>query len=153
VAAHGQRQPAQLDRQRQQARTITASPTLTDQLAKWKRYLATLGPVLDDHPVLPATRPSGHGFYPGKPTPTRAIRDRIAMRADLAGLGHVAAHDLRRTCASILHSDRTPDGGAPVRPARRTARHGARQPGDATDRSYLNQLARDNLDRAAEQLD
>jgi integrase len=133
-------------------RTVTASPTLTDQLAKWKRYLATLGPVLDDHPVLPATRPSGHGFYPGKPTPTRTIRDRIAIRADLAGLGHVAVHDLRRTCASILHSARTPDGGHlfDLRDVQHVMGHASPE---TTDRSYLSQLDRDNLDRAAEQLD
>ena len=35
----------------------------------------------------------------------------LIRRAATARLGHVAPHDLRRTAAHILHTDKTSDGG------------------------------------------
>jgi integrase len=42
---------------------------------------------------------------------TSTINLFLLYRAGLAELGHVAPHDLRRTCANLLHNARTPDGG------------------------------------------
>ncbi len=35
--------------------------------------------------------------------PAASVWDTVTRRASLAGLGHVAPHDLRRTAAGILH--------------------------------------------------
>jgi integrase len=39
-----------------------------------------------------------------------SVQQIVAKRAGLAGLGHVAPHDLRRTAAGLLHRSTGPDG-------------------------------------------
>lgn len=135
-------------------RTVTTSPTLTDLLARWHRYLETLAPVADTDPVLPATKRNGPrtDIVPGKRSAILTIRDRVTYRARLAGLGYVSPHDLRRTCASVLYNTRTADGARKydLRDVQKVLGHASP---DTTDRSYLSQVDRDHLDRAAQDLD
>jgi integrase len=41
---------------------------------------------------------------------TVSVQQIVARRAQMAGLGHVAPHDLRRTAAGLLHRSVGPDG-------------------------------------------
>ena len=96
------------------ARCVTPGPNLLALLPRWERYAAAhLGrPVLPTDRLLPSfgshladAAPTGW-----RPMNTRGVFRAVTRRAALAGLGHVTPHDLRRTAASILHADVTPDG-------------------------------------------
>jgi integrase len=102
-------------------RQVQPGPTLTDLLERWRRrYETELGrPLTDTDPILCAQKSRRMNGWTltapaldwGHIIPTDAVNDLIAYRAQLAGLGHVAPHDLRRTAASILHRSLSPDGG------------------------------------------
>jgi integrase len=93
-------------------REVHPGPQLRDMVDRWQRgYESALGrPVQPDEPIICALSPVGvrwgvalsygDGF-------DRALR----RRAELAGLGWLCAHDLRRSCANILHNAKTSDGG------------------------------------------
>jgi integrase len=75
----------------------------------------------------------------GEPLGYTALYDLLADRSERAGLGHVAPHDLRRTTASILHNDRTADGGHryDLLDIQKVMDHASP---DTTQRSYLDRL-------------
>jgi integrase len=76
----------------------------------------------------------------------------VSGRAQAAGLGHVAPHDLRRTAAGILHSAVGADGGHQfdLLDIQRVLGHS--DPA-TTMRSYLEPMKTDVLDRASRFLD
>jgi integrase len=80
------------------------------------------------------------------------LYDVVTSRADLAGLGHVAPHDLRRTAAAILHSATGDDGSHhfDLLDIQRVLGHA--DPA-TTMRSYLAPMGTNVLDRAARFLD
>lgn len=99
-------------------RTASPGPVLLELLDRWRRqYQRQL------HRPLRPTDPIICGCAPGNPATPNAvrwgqritqngtIRSLVVKRAEMAGLGHVATHDLRRTAASILHAAKTADGG------------------------------------------
>lgn len=93
------------------ARKIVAGPSLVDALTRWTAAYTDPTP---DSPVICPTDDRTHKFITwgkGYSPITNSIADLIARRATLAGLGHVAPHDLRRTAAGILHTTKTADGG------------------------------------------
>ena len=106
---------------RNRIRQVHPGPTLTALLARWKRHYESQlqRPVRPADPILCANQ---RGYFQGKdrkPEPAihwghplgfDAFYDLVKRRAESAGLGHVAPHDLRRTAASILHNETTPDG-------------------------------------------
>ena len=76
----------------------------------------------------------------------------VTARARIAGLGHVAPHDLRRSAAAILHNATTDDGGHrfDLLDIQRVLGHA--DPA-TTMRSYLEPIDRKINDRAAAVLD
>lgn len=102
------------------SRSVEPGPTLLALLARWRRqYEKQIGrPVRASDPIL-CTSLNG-GYFPngdrplqwGKPIRNPLTFGRIiTRRAEVAALGHVCAHDLRRTAAGILHDERSADGG------------------------------------------
>lgn len=97
------------------ARTATAGPTLTAALDDYRRrYVAALDrPLSPADPLVCRAKPGPRAFVRGQLTwgqPLSSVFDIINRAGKVAGLGHVAPHDLRRTAAGILHNDKTPDG-------------------------------------------
>lgn len=97
-------------------RSATAGPALTDLI---QRYLAAyaLGigrALVDDDPVFCK---SVHAKHPdrlswGNPiTTTAGLRFLLQRRTELAGLGYMAPHDLKRTAGRMMHEARSADGG------------------------------------------
>ena len=83
---------------------------------------------------------------------TSQVGNIITGRAQAAGLGHVAPHDLRRTAAGLLHTATTADGAHhfDLLDIQRVLGHS--DPA-TTMRSYLAPMDTDVLDRAANFLD
>ncbi len=100
-------------------RTVTPGPTFLDLLARWRRqYEKGMGrPLEPTDPILctdilGAARQGGpRRINWGKPMAPRTFFHLVQRRAQIAGLGHVAPHDLRRSAAGILHNTRSADGG------------------------------------------
>jgi integrase len=93
-------------------RTVSPGPALAAMLDRWSGFAThSLGRLpLPGDPLLTSFA------WDGSVTTWRRIsRDAIgkvvAHRSQVAGLGHVAPHDLRRTGAGLLENDLTPDGG------------------------------------------
>jgi integrase len=154
-------------------RTLAIGPKLTDLLSKWRRHyerqldrpMAANDPIIiahvhgsnhhrDDttgkftglHPQLAYGQPIG-------PRNTNIIFRIITSRARIAGLGHVAPHDLRRTAANILHNAKTQDGAHlyDLLDIQQVLDHA--DPA-TTQRSYIDELtANDTKARAANTLD
>lgn len=83
-------------------REVYPGPTLADQLARWRRfYESTIGPATGTAPVL-ATWPSRRTGQPIAGIGPRTLEAICRTRARLAGLPHLAPHDLRRTMARIM---------------------------------------------------
>ncbi|HZU71437.1 MAG TPA: tyrosine-type recombinase/integrase [Acidimicrobiales bacterium] len=97
-------------------RTATAGPALTDLI---RRYLAAYAtgldrPLSDDDPIFCK---SVHAKHPGvlrwgDGIGTNAgLRVLLLRRANTAGLGYMAPHDLKRSAARMMHEARSADGG------------------------------------------
>ena len=132
-------------------RRITAGQALSDCLA------SLIAVLPDQHPESRLMRPMATGFGTGfsrtrRTCSTLTIRNAIAQRAEAAGLGHVAPHDLRRTAASILHNAKTTEGGHlfDLLDIQRVLGHA--DPA-TTMKCYIEQDASETLDRAATVLD
>ena len=96
------------------ARTAKAGPGLLSVIRRYlDRYEAELGPLPDQ---LPLFCPTIHSRRPnelrwGQPmTTNQAIRLLILRRAETAGVGYLAPHDLKRTAARMMHEARSADG-------------------------------------------
>lgn len=98
---------------RNKVRTIVPGTNLCDllnrYLSDWRRSRKRMAP---DLPLVAAVHSSSGTLRYGHGLATHyAPYNVVVRRAEQAGLGHVATHDLRRSCASILDSARTTDGG------------------------------------------
>ena len=97
-------------------RTANPGPTLTDLLTRWRRrYEQAIGrPVAPSDPIIcrqVSTRWAHlKDLQWGTAITQNSVQTIVNHRAQLAGLGHVAPHDLRRSAAGILHNTRTPNG-------------------------------------------
>ena len=141
-------------------RTVSPGAVLLDQLARWRRhYESGLGrSVLASDPIIcrqvfGAARQGGPSRLDyGTPIGARGYFMIVNRRGHLAGLGHVAAHDLRRTAASILHNAKTPDGGHlyDLLDIQQVLDHA--DPA-TTQRSYIDQVDTGTKDRAGATLD
>jgi integrase len=103
--------------------------------------------------VLGAARQGGpRRLHWGRPVSHRSLYEIVTQRAELAGLGHVAPHDLRRTAAGLLHTATGADGTHhfDLLDIQRVLGHS--DPA-TTMRSYLAPMDTDVLDRAAAILD
>lgn len=139
-------------------RTVRIGPIFIDRLTRWRKaYEAGLGrPVASDDPILcPMNAANQHtpGRRPawGRPLGQDAYRRVLLIRADAAGLGHVAPHDLRRTTANLLNTARSLDGGHLFDIADIQKVLGHAQIG--TTQRYLDALNTEVIDRAAPVLD
>ncbi len=101
------------------ARTLTAGHVLCDLIRSWidKRTKHNGTPHPDLPLLLPLVAPTAQRGRTTRIdwTATRALNKStlyliVTNRAKIAGLGHVAPHDLRRSAASILHHSTTDDG-------------------------------------------
>jgi integrase len=143
-------------------RHVHPGTTLTGLLKKWRRkYENEIGrPVNSDDPLICRAKAgrmkSGEhakDLLWGAPIQTGwTVRYILHLRSELAELGHVAPHDLRRTAAGILHKERTADGAHrfDLRDIQRVLGHAR---ADTTERVYLSDLDRDAQERAATILD
>jgi integrase len=143
-------------------RQATAGPSLiaclTKYLDQYRERTGCTGPLAATLPLLcrQVQGTASHGTAPqlqwGQPMAYTTLWNLITKRAQKAGLGHVAPHDLRRTAAGILH--------------RATDEHGAHHfdlldiqkvlghsDPATTMRSYLDPMDTDVLDRASLFLD
>ena len=136
-------------------RRITAGPALREALDLYLaayRDPASASPVICRE-VLGAARQGGsHRLDWGMRTQPRTVYMIVSRRAQIAGLGHVAPHDLRRTAAGILHRAVGADGGHQfdLLDIQRVLGHS--DPA-TTMRSYLEPMKTDVLDRASRFLD
>lgn len=98
-------------------RHVIPGPDFARMLSIWRRqYEQAIGRpiVASDH--LLCSRAAGNNQHATpvpaweKPLTQWAVRRLLSRRAELARLGHVAPHDLRRTTGSILHNSKTADG-------------------------------------------
>ena len=135
---------------------VHPGPTFRRLLGRWQReYERQLGrPVRRTDPILcPAVAGWGRGcLHWGAPIQTTwTIRDVLAKRSDKAGLGHLAPHHLRRSCAGILYKTQGRDGGRTfgLEDIRKVMRHSQA----TTTQHYLNDLDTEALDLAAPILD
>ena len=83
---------------------------------------------------------------------TVSVENIVAKRAEMAGLGHVAPHDLRRTAAGLLHRSTGQDGSHHFDLLDIQKVLGHSDPA-TTMRSYLDPLDTAVLGRAASVLD
>ncbi|MGD0285500.1 MAG: tyrosine-type recombinase/integrase [Acidimicrobiales bacterium] len=142
-------------------RQTTAGNALVTAIRTYRTAYETAiaGTITPDMPVIcPAVQgtrrygPSQARLNYGTPAGERLYSYIVQTRAEQAGLGHVAPHDLRRTAAGILH--------------RATDEHGAHHfdlldiqkvlghsDPATTMRSYLEPMQTEVLDRAAAYLD
>lgn len=136
-------------------RRVTAGRALRDVL---DRYLTAYRDPLPQSPllcreVLGVARHGGpHRLDWGVRTHARTVFVIVTRRAKLAGLGHVAPHDLRRTAAGILHGAVGADGGHQFDLLDIQRILGHSDPA-TTMRSYLEPMNTDVLDRASRFLD
>jgi integrase len=127
---------------------------IAEYLATWTRE--TGSPQPDDHLVCPASSSAArwgtHTLMWGTPPGYCLVGKIVTTRAEAAGLGHVAPHDLRRSAAGILHHAMSADGGHrfDLLDVQRVLGHA--DPA-TTMRSYLDPVDTDVLDRAATVLD
>lgn len=137
-------------------RQATAGQALRGAL---HRYLAAYSDANQGSPLICRQLPGRGGWtnhsdlhwHHGFMTTTGLFRI-ITLRAQQAGLGHVAPHDLRRTAAGILHRATAADGGHlfDLLDIQRVLGHS--DPA-TTMRSYLEPIDTAVLDRASSVLD
>lgn len=136
-------------------RKATAGERLVDAI---DRYLAEYDDPEPTDPLI-CRQVAGAARWGGlrrldwhQPPQTRTLYGVITERAQQAGLGHVAPHDLRRTAAGILHRATTDDGAHhfDLLDIQRVLGHS--DPA-TTMKSYLEPMDTAVLDRAAGFLD
>lgn len=98
-------------------RTVRMGPVFASRLERWERaYGRGLGrPLEPDDPVVVRIHTTNQHTADRRPAWGTAItpdgfRRLLLARASVAGLGHVAPHDLRRTTAKLLKEAVTADG-------------------------------------------
>jgi integrase len=126
------------------------------ELFGWRaRFIEAVGPDIGELSILPQARSMVVGNLMAKPqqravslvwrrgiTSGAAVRGRLMIRAQQAGISHLRPHDLRRTFAALLE-----DGGADLREIQAALAHANL----ATTERYLKR--RTKLAPAAEALD
>jgi integrase len=142
---------------KRRARRIVPGPSLIaclDRLALRREQLLAR-PLRPDEPVICCGK-SGAGtgqLVPGRPiAQTVSVQQIVRRRAELAGLGHVAPHDLRRTAAGLLHRSVADDGSHHFDLLDIQTVLGHSDPA-TTMRSYLDPLDTGVLSRASRVLD
>jgi len=142
-------------------RTATLGTQLLAQLAEWRNtYQQQLGRTISNRDPIICPQRNTYGRIPegpaaiawGTPMHPGSIQRRLALRADLANLGHIAPHDLRRTAASILHNAKSTDGGHLFDLLDIQKVLGHADPA-TTMKCYIERVDRTTLDRAATVLD
>jgi integrase/recombinase XerC len=130
--------------------TIGLPEQARQSLDAWRRRTADLdGRARPDGPVLPTGRPTGgllgsdrsYRFDWRRPLTTWAVRQIVARRAEEAGLGVVATHDLRRSFAGFLDAD-----GAHLQDVQAALRHSSPS---VTARCYLDPSPRRAVEAVA----
>lgn len=110
-------------------------------VAAWNDRLTTDDPryIHADTPIFWRMRPYDHipPLHMAAPLPARAILKVVADRTEQALGKHIAAHDLRRTCAALMQS-----AGFPLKLIQRVLRHSS----SATTDRYIGQI--ENLGQA-----
>jgi integrase len=142
-----------------QPRQVIPGPRLVAALREYlTRYGTALGRPLSPQDRLICGQPKGTHGRPlvawGQPLadPPQQIRKAVIRRAAAAGLGHVAPHDLRRTCAGILHTARD-DSGAHHFDLLDIAHVLDHADGLITKQAYLDPMETQVKERASEFLD
>lgn len=142
---------------KRRARVVVPGPSLIatlDALFAVRQQL--LGRPLGAHEPVICCGKSGAGagqLLPDRPiAQTVSVQQIVARRAQQAGLGHVAPHDLRRTAAGLLHRSVGPDGSHHFDLLDIQKVLGHSEPA-TTMRSYLDPLDTGVLGRAAQILD
>ena len=145
-------------------RQMTASRSLVAALQEWRtRWTAATGtPPAPSDTILRQLRPGGDSFTNehrvqpvnwSEPVRSRAtFTELLWHRAALADLGYLAPHDLRRSAAAILHNAKGADGGHLFDLLDIQQVLGHADPA-TTQRSYLEPISTDTIDRAADYLD
>ena len=143
-------------------RTLVLGPTMTDLLRRWlAAYEKALGRPLRPSDPLICSTDRRYRHLPRDPrailwgvgtTAPMTIHGIVSRRARKAGLGHVAPHDLRRTAAGLMHSDRSDDGAHRYDLGDIQKVLGHASPA-TTQQSYLDQLDNDAKRRASRLLD
>lgn len=133
-------------------RRLVLGPAFLDTLDRWRDAYPNPSP---DAPVVcrsaGTVRPRidwGTGYRPE----TNVLHKIVTRRAEQAGLGHVAPHDLRRSAAAILHRT-TDDSGAHHFDLLDIQKVLGHSDPATTMRSYLDPMDTGVLDRAAAVLD
>jgi integrase len=142
---------------KRRARVIVPGPSLIATLdALFDRRQQLLGrPLRPDEPVICCGKSGGGSglLVPDRPiAQTVSVQQIVARRASLAGLGHVAPHDLRRTAAGLLHRSVADDGSHHFDLLDIQKVLGHSDPA-TTMRSYLDPLDTGVLSRASRVLD
>jgi integrase len=100
---------------RNRVRRVNPGPRLTELMSRWQaKYERELWrPLLLTDPVICGgiTRRYELQVNWGTAICTSSLHEVVVKRGQLAGLGHISPHDLRRSAASILHKAKTADGG------------------------------------------
>jgi integrase len=140
-------------------RTATAGTTLCEVIRHWLELRRANGASTHRNAAL--LLPTHTGNYTShKPidwTATEPVHQStlyrvVTTRAKIAGLGHVAPHDLRRSAAAILHHSTTADGAHTFDLLDIQKVLGHADPA-TTMRSYLDPMDSGVQDRAASVLD
>jgi integrase len=141
-------------------REVTLGTGTRQLMAEWRTLYATsiTRPLVDSDPIL-CTQVMGAQRRQGparinwlSPLSERCYFRIVTLRADEAGLGHVAPHDLRRTAAGILHHMTAADGAHHFDLLDIQKVLGHADPA-TTMRSYLDPMDTKVIDRAAHALD
>jgi integrase len=141
-------------------RDVTLGAATRKLVTRWRtlyqrsipRPLADSDPILCTQ-VLGAQRRDGPSRINWlSPLSERTYFRIVTLRAEQAGLGHVAPHDLRRTAAGILHHTTAQDGAHHFDLLDIQKVLGHSDPA-TTMRSYLDPMDTNVIDRAADYLD
>jgi len=139
------------------ARRLVPGPSLVALLDAYLDAYATgiRRPLSADDPVI-CRRVPGPGparlSWGRQIARTCSIRDIVAYRAEIAGLGHLSPHDLRRSAAGILHRS-TDDAGAHHYDLLDIQKVLGHTDPATTMRSYLDPMDTGVLERASRRLD
>jgi integrase len=143
---------------RKKLRRATAGPQLVAVIGRYlDAYQAGLSAPLEPHlPLLCPTSPAKTGVrvlqWGTAPTGHNFVYRIVTKRAEQAGLGHLAPHDLRRTAAGILHRSRDANGKHDFDLLDIQQVLGHSDPA-VTMRCYLEPMDTEIIDRAADFLD